>query len=370
MSYPHTAITINNRRVTITDIRSAVEKPQDEFEEHTFEFIRQWFSDQRHFEIQTSGSTGIPKRITFHRDQMISSARMTEKALLLKSGYTALVCLDTRYIAGKMMLVRCFTTGMAILAVTPTANPLSHLNSPVHFTALVPYQVYHILESTATSHFNSIHTAIIGGAPLEKSIIPKLNTLGTNFFATYGMTETISHIALQKLNGADQSEWFKAIPGVSIGQDDRSCLVISVPFLPEPLVTNDIVELRNSTEFRWLGRWDNVLNSGGVKVIPEKVEENIRRIFERLELPRRFFLSSIPDMKLGDKIVLFVEGNDISLHLQQRLSEELLDELEPYEAPKEVIVLTTFEMTNTGKLNRFSTARNSDKSRQKFTLKK
>jgi O-succinylbenzoic acid--CoA ligase len=368
--YPHNAITINRRRVAVADIVAGVATAQDEFEANTFHFIQKWMSNAMLFELHTSGSTGIPKKVVFNRGQMEASARMTAEALSLQPGYTALICLDTRFVAGQMMLVRCLITGMAIVAMTPSANPLSGLNTRIDFAAMVPYQVFHILESTEVSYFNKIRTIIIGGAALDQQVKARLQKLDTRFYATYGMTETISHIALQKLNGSDRSDTFKSLPGISVNTDSRQCLTIKVPFLSEELVTNDLVELVSNHEFVWLGRWDNVLNSGGIKIIPEKVEEALRHVFENLGIQRKFFISSIPDVQFGDKIVLFVEGDEIMLQDQHRLGVEIPKVLSPYEIPKEVIILKSFEMTESGKLNRYRTRQNCDKSSQKFTLKK
>lgn len=368
--YPHDAITINHRRVSINDILTSTASAQDQFEVNTFGFIKRWLDGDEIFELHTSGSTGTPKKIAFHRDQMIASALMTVKALTLQSDYTALVCLDTRFIAGQMMLVRCLMAGMGIVAVTPSANPFSGLQGPVDFAALVPYQVFHILHSTEVSFFNTVRRVIVGGAALDPQVIRQLQSFDAAFYATYGMTETISHIALQRLNGSDQSKFYHTLPGISVRTDERQCLVIRVPFLERELITNDLVELRSNHEFRWLGRWDNILNSGGIKIIPEKIEENIRQVFDELGIHQKFFISSIPDMQFGDKIVLLVEGAEITLQDQSQLSDGLSKVLASYEIPKEVIILKSFEMTESGKLNRFRTRQNIDKSLQKFTLKK
>src|SRR5688572_19141149 len=171
MKYPHDSLTINHRVVRIDDIRSSRVAAFDAFETSTFLFIRRWFSDENQFEIQTSGSTGPSKTISFTRDQMIASARMTEKALGLQPSYTALICLDTRFIAGQMMLVRCFTTGMAIQAVTPSSGPFAGLTAPVDFAALVPYQVYHTIETPESRFFNTTNTIIVGGAAIDRGAI-------------------------------------------------------------------------------------------------------------------------------------------------------------------------------------------------------
>jgi o-succinylbenzoate---CoA ligase len=370
MKYPYDIITMNGRAVSIDDICSQRETGLDDFEVSTFSFIRKWKTDAQHFDIFTSGSTGPAKKITFTRDQMMASARLTAQALDLKAGYTALVCLDTRFIAGQMMLVRSFTTGMHIVAVTPSANPFSELVSPVDFAALVPYQVYHILETPEARFFNSIGTIIVGGAALDDTICTRLQQFNTAFYATYGMTETISHVGLQKINGPDATAYFTPLPGISTETDHRDCLILTVPFLKEKIITNDLVELKGSGQFIWLGRWDNVLNSGGVKIIPERVEDQIRIVFREMNFDQKFFLSAVPDVQFGDKIVLFVEGTPFTLQDQRSLREALSKALSPYEIPKEVIILKSFEMTQSGKLNRYSTRQNIDKSLQKFTLKK
>ena len=369
MDYPYDDITINGRIVLIQDILDQNDIGQDEFEQHTFEFIRQWFSGVEDFTLQTSGSTGTPKKITFTRQQMIASATATQHALDLKSGFKALVCLDTQYVAGQMMLVRCFVTAMEIIAVTPAAHPLQN-QPPVDFVALVPYQVYTILASDQKDAFNHRCIYIIGGAPLDAAAINKLQYFQASFYATYGMTETLSHIALKKLNGLDASVNFRIVPGISIQQDDRGCLVIDAPSLGTRVETNDIVEIFDQENFRWLGRYDNIINSGGVKIIPEIVEGMIATVFSGLHYPNRFFISSEADEKLGERVLLFVEGNLFSDDHQKIISEKLRKNLPTYAIPRAIVVVEKFETTQTGKINRLRTVQNSDKTLQKFTLKK
>jgi O-succinylbenzoic acid--CoA ligase len=372
MQYPYATIRINGREVSLQDILKDNETPRDDFEKSTFSFIRQWHGPQRDFELRTSGSTGPPKKITITRDQMIASARATAKAIDLRQGYTALTCLDTSYIAGQMMLVRSFTTGMKVIAVTPSANPFRRLDvrDKIDFTALVPYQVQAVIQSPEDAYFNTIGIIIIGGAALPLQAREQLQRYQARFFATYGMTETLSHIALQPLNGKDASAYFQVLPGIVVQQDERHCLVIEAPHLPEKVVTNDVVELQNSTHFQWLGRFDTIINSGGVKVIPEKVEAEVEKALRCLNIYCDFFISGVPDSQLGEKIILIIKEKILTDEELGNLYTALQKSLSRYEIPKEVIVLKSFDMTETGKINRYSTLENLDKSLQKFTFKK
>jgi O-succinylbenzoic acid--CoA ligase len=368
--YPFEFITINGRNIEISAILTRTAYPQDEFEQNTFDFICRWRSEEQRFELQTSGSTGAPKKISVSREQMVASATLTGEALSLMNGYQALICLDTRYIAGQMMLVRCFVIGMKIIAVTPCANPFVHTEQVIDFVALVPYQVYAILDSVQHKVFNVINTVIVGGAPIDAVAVKKLQSYSTQFYATYGMTETVSHVALKRLNGASASNDFKVLPGVEISLDDRGCLMLDVPYLSTRMVTNDIVEILGHGAFLWLGRFDHVINSGGVKIMPETVEEQVGMIFSELHYPHRFFISSDRDEKLGEKVVLYVEEKIFTAIEQVFLSETLRKVLPAYALPREIITVNKFETTQTGKINRLRTVQNSDKTLQKFTLKR
>lgn len=357
MTYPFPTIWINGRDISIEAIRNETASPASDFERATFSFIRDWLSNQATFEIQTSGSTGTPKRILLTREQMLTSARMTEQALSLKAGYTALVCLHTQYIAGRMMLVRCFATGMRIVVTEPAANPLENLPETIaiDFTALVPYQLYAILASPQAARLSSIGSAIIGGAPLNRETIHELHAYSCIFYATYGMTETISHIALQTLNGINASAVFRALPGIALAIDERGCLTIEAPHLSEKIITNDIIELKNSNEFIWLGRWDNVINSGGVKIIPEHLESRMVNTLYKCGILRSFFIAAIPDKKLGEKITLILEGEDLSEENKYIIFQELKQSFSSYEIPKSIVTLSKFLYTGTDKIDRRKT---------------
>jgi o-succinylbenzoate---CoA ligase len=319
-------------------------------------FCKAWLGGREEFVLHTSGSTGRPKEIILHRKQLIQSAMATAKAVSLKASETSLVCLDPAYIGGMMMLVRSLEVGMNIIVVEPCANPFEKLESKnkIHFAALVPYQVKAILDSPQNEFFNQLETVIIGGAPLDESTRKRLQNFSCQFYETYGMTETISHIALKKINGKTKSAYFETLPNISIRQDEHACLCIAAPYLPTEIVTNDVVELKNFQEFIWLGRLDNVINSGGVKIFPESTEKKIENLFLELNLKNEFFIAGLPDDRLGQSVALIIEEN-ISADQQIQLEFKLKKYLLRFEIPKSIKFAERFFRTDTGKINRTKT---------------
>jgi len=346
-------IVINNRDVSIDDIQAGRAAAKTAFEQATFDFIRAWLAGEDPFIITTSGSTGDAKPISITRSQMKESAMRTVNALGLAANDVSLVSLNTQYIGGRMMLVRALEAGMQILAVEPTSTPLAGIDNHIDFTAMVPLQVEATLASNKASKFDEMKAVIIGGAAVSDALQTSIQKINAPVYATYGMTETISHIALKRLNGNDASSYFTTFPGVGIELDDRGCLIISASYLPETIVTNDLVEIIDRNKFQWLGRWDNVINSGGIKVMPEKLEVEIGKIFNSLNVRQNYFVHGIPDTRLGSKIILVVEGeffvkkNEVLKALSQTFSK--------YEIPKEIISIPTFIYTTTGKINRKKT---------------
>ena len=355
-TYPFDSITINGREVLLADVIENAASPESGFEASTFLFIQKWFSASDTFAQKTSGSTGVPKNILITRAQMIMSAKLTAEALRLKKGDHALLCLDTEYIAGKMMLVRSLVTGMKIVAVNPSPNPFREIsrNVTVDFVAIVPMQLIEIIQSDQAYRLNSIKNILVGGAALDQGIKNKLSTFNGRVYATYGMTETISHIALQPVNGPAASEYFTVLPGIKISADDRGCLEINAPHFGEKIVTNDLVEIRDSSRFKWLGRIDNVINTGGKKIIPEKIEDQINRLFDQQKVRNKFFISSIADPVLGNKLILIIEG-DLENLTGESLKSYLRENLRNYEVPKEIYTNINFVLTKNGKVNRKET---------------
>jgi O-succinylbenzoic acid--CoA ligase len=358
MPYSFHIMRFNGREIRLEDILNKTAQARSAYEESAFSFIRGWSSDSDSFTQRTSGSTGKPKSISISRHQMVASARMTQQVLQLQAGETALLCLDAGYIAGKMMIVRAFTTDMNLIMVDPSSNPLKaiHAKERIDFIALVPAQLSEILQSDENHRLNEIKNIIVGGAELNESITNKISKFSGRVFETYGMTETISHIALRPVNGPWASEYFKTLPGITIGTDDRGCLEIHAPFLPEKVVTNDMVYLKNATSFKWIGRADNIINSGGIKINPESIEGEIQKLFVALQIQNRFIISSLPDPVLSNKLILIIEGNLPTTI--ERLSTSLKEILPPYHVPRQIIVNAIFATTENGKVNRQETTKN------------
>jgi len=328
------------------------------YEKSALRFCQEWTSGQDSFTIDTSGSTGVPKKITLRREQMIASAEKTIKALDLREGMTSLVCLDTNYIAGRMMIVRSIIAPMDMIITGPSANPLKDLPpAQIDFVALVPYQLRAIVASPQRDRLNSIGRIILGGAPIDQELLSDISKLQVPCYATFGMTETLSHIALQKLNGVDLQDSFHVLDGNDISTDDRQCLVIDADYLDDTIVTNDIVEFTSARQFRWLGRFDNVINSGGVKIMPESVEKIVGNYMLSQQLKNRFFVTGLSHPQLGQQAVLIVEGL-LTENQETDLLVWLRDKLPRYEIPKAVLYADNFTATATQKVNRAASAAN------------
>lgn len=341
----------------VYSIDQVVQEPtlgKSNFEKSTFAFCRDWLAGKKEFIMPTSGSTGIPKSIVVQRNQMIASAEATGVFLGLKAGDNALVCLDTKYIAGAMMLVRCFHIGMNPIIVEPSSNPIKSVESTIDFAAFVPLQLRYLLDESSTK-LNQISTAIIGGASIDLQLENEVKKLTVSLYSTYGMTETISHVALKRLNGDQIDTAYRALPGIVFETDSRGCLIANVPYLSEPIITNDLVELVSKTSFHWIGRWDNIINSGGIKISPEKLETELQFIFQKARVSNRFFAGARQDKLLGQKVCLIIEGPQLPPPQISYLESLFRDALERYSIPKEIIFVEKFVETASGKINREAT---------------
>ena len=242
------------------------------------QFLLNWMDETDFVTVHTSGSTGKPKQIQLLKERMMNSAFMTGKYFGFKSGQTALLCLPCDYIAGKMMVVRSIMWGLDLQLVPPTGNPMANIDQPIDFAAMIPLQVANIFEQSPEK-FRLIKKLIIGGGKVDAQLQAKLQTIPTECYATYGMTETITHVAIKRLNGEHQTDYFQGLSDIQFATDARGCLTIKAPRLSEDLVvTNDIVDLKNAQQFEWLGRIDNVINTGGGKGLSRKNRSKIGRI--------------------------------------------------------------------------------------------
>lgn len=348
--YPYHEIICNQRSISIEAILLSKEIGQTPFEHSLFQFIQQWMSSKDTFTLHTSGSTGAPKKIILSRAQFQQSAQRTIQALNLTSGSTAFICLDTKYIAGKMMAVRALEGHLKIIATEPVSNPLA-TEILFDFTAVVPIQLQEIIRTEKSRKIlDQCKVVIVGGASVNSQIEKEVKQLSCAVYATYGMTETVSHIALQRLNGKESVDFFTTLPGIFIDTDERGCLVITLS--KEKIITNDLVTILSPTTFRLLGRIDHVINSGGVKIFPEKIEKVIDQYLSKLGITRAFFTAGVPDERLGQKLILVIEGESLPKTVEGSLAHHLKETLDRYEVPRQIIYLPAFSRTETGKINR------------------
>ena len=318
----------------------------NEFEQSIKDFLVEWFSDSEVMIAHTSGSTGTPKEIILTKKNMRKSANMTGKYLHLEKGNSALLVMPVTYIAGKLMLVRAIEIGLKLICMQPTSHiSLDEINrgisqdfTSIDFVALTPMQVENSLDFVS-----KCQKLIIGGAPLSGKVKQELFAFENGVYETYAMTETITHIAFkqvanQKYPNAEQV--FEAFDEVTISQDERGCLVIDTPYDGLQVVTNDIVEIIDSRKFNWIGRADNVINSGGIKLFPEQIENKLKPFIHS-----DFYITSKADELLGQKLILVVEGEERSLDFSST-------DLTKYQVPKEIVFIPKFPRTESGKIKR------------------
>lgn len=326
-------------------------KEGDSYERDIGDFLIDWVSDRDHIMQQSSGSTGTPKPIRLLKEHMIHSARATGEFLGLGPGSRVMVCLPMSAIAGKMMLIRAMVLGWDLHMVPPVSDPLREVSGSFDFAAMVPLQLEKSLKK-----LSRVGKLIVGGAPVLPSLLARLPKKGTEIWQTYGMTETASHIALRKLQPVPAGEDpeavlppYRALEGIRFELDDRGCLIIHAPgWSDHPIRTNDLVTLESETSFRWLGRIDYVVNSGGVKLMPDLLEI---RMSPYLEF--RFFLCGMDDASLGQKLVLFAEGEEDPGAVRKAL--EASGRFDRFELPREVYCVPSFAETMTGKVDRLKT---------------
>ena len=309
------------------------------------EFLAQWNDTSDVIEVHTSGSTGKPKRLLVEKRRMVNSARITCDFLGLKEGDSALLCMPLDYIAGKMVVVRSLVSHLHLISVTPSSHPLKDVTQPIDFAAMVPLQVYSSLQEPAErERLLSIRHLIIGGGAIDDSLESQLQQFPNAVWSTYGMTETLSHIALRRISGENSSLWYSPLDGVDVSLSSDSCLEIYAPQVnPEKLHTNDIAELRTlpdgSKEFRILGRKDNVIDSGGIKIQAEEVERLLRP-----HLSCGFMITKVSDARLGEAVTILIESDDAYLALS--ICKHVLPK---HWVPRHVLPISHIPLTETGK---------------------
>lgn len=343
----HLRFKLNGIHYTFEDLKHVAYsfvKEGEDYEKSLGLFLLDWLDVKDTIDVKTSGSTGFPKTITLKKQAMVNSSIATGDFFGLKPGDKAIHCLPSSFIAGKMMFIRALFLGLELELVKPVSEPQFNPNECYDFAAMTPMQLHNTYKD-----INHIKTVIVGGAKVFKPLVDAIQNSKTTIYETYGMTETVTHIALKQLNNfkteTTNTPYFKLLPNVTIKTDDRDCLVINAPALSEmPIITNDIVKTHTKNEFEWLGRFDNVINSGGVKIYPEEVE---KKLYDKIR--ERFFIASEEDPVLGEKVILVIE-NDAN-----ELNSLIFKGLNKFEKPKVIYTAGRFVETKSGKIMRSKT---------------
>ena len=328
----------------------------DEYRQSVINFVAEWESlsaglSQAGYSpvinVSTSGTTGAPKTIEFTKDQAEASARYTGRFFDFKKGEAVLLNLSPGFVAGKLMIVRALVHELTLVVAPLQSDPFENIESlplKIKLAAFVPYQVEAILANENSKRvYESLENVIIGGGEIYPALELRIKELKNNNYATFGMTETLTHIALRPVDG--QTDFYTCLPGIKVSKDDRECLVVKPNNVVQQLLqTNDIVELLDEHRFRWIGRYDNVINSGGIKISPEADEQVIRHL-----IPSRFYITSKKNTSFGEEPVLAIEG-------EAKHADELLKQiavlLPKYHAPRSIAWFHQFEETPSGKIKR------------------
>lgn len=316
----------------------------DDWEKHLLNFLVNWFLDTNSIELKTSGSTGTPKLIRTLKSNLRLSAQSTNRFFKITPASRLISCLPANFIAGKMMIIRALEAGCQLHLIKPESNPFQQIQTEADFIAVTPHQLNQAISQKST--VDRVKNILIGGERITAKLLDSISKLKSNCYASFGMTETLSHIAVQSLNHPFNPA-YRTLNGVKISQDERSCLVIEAPWVEKSITTNDLVEMINEQEFRWLGRLDDVINSGGIKLHPASMEEKLVRLFDK-----RICISSLNDQTFGEIPVLIIENKGRSEPESSQLLDKLNSLLDVYEKLKGIFHLQEFPETESGKINR------------------
>jgi O-succinylbenzoic acid--CoA ligase len=327
-----------------------ITKPQkSEHEKELAGFLKEWYSNKKFIEVKTSGSTGAPKIIRLNKEFVAKSAQRTLKFFELKKNDRILHCLLMQYIAGKLMVVRALLGELDLFFTEPSTDFSFLKNEKFRFAAMVPNQVTKILnrENSLGELLGNIEKLLIGGSSIPASLNEALQNISSDCYSSYGMTETSTHIALQKINDTGADGWYHCMENIRVSLSAEGSLQIYLPGLEnQPLQTTDLAELKDEKTFRILGRADNVIISGGIKFSPEQLEKKLAPF-----ISEPFLISSLPHESLGQQLILVMEGKE-NIEKLEKLKEICRQQLGKYEQPKQVLFLKNIPKTNNGKLAR------------------
>jgi len=341
-------------------LENSTRLPEDAYYDLVRQIIISWKSRNENFSLKTSGSTAEPKLIPFTRQQLILSANQTIDYFGLKSGDTLFCCLSPTHAAGFMMLIRSLVIGMNLYLIEPSSNPLKDIEAgnKADFAAFIPLQLINILEQTPEkiSFLDTMKAIILGGGIIPSGLLNKIDLIKCPVYETFGMTETLTHFALKRINGPHPDKSFRLMPGVEISKDKKDCLVVkSEVTLQREVATNDIIHINPDNTFDWLGRTDQTINSGGYKIQIESTENAINKILKNAGIELNSFLFKVEDEKLGERIEMMVEKTDKMLMNDKEIKELLKKSLHTYEIPKKIHFTASFEFTSLGKIDKRKT---------------
>lgn len=308
-----------------------------------FQFLESWYNDKEHISVSTSGSTGTPKTIRLKKSAMLASAKNTAEHFKFAPNQKALLSLPVSFIAGKMMVVRSILSDLDLRVTRPTSTPLAGLKESFDFVPMTPHQFAY----SSVNELNRVNKILLGGGPITAKTQSIVSKIDAAVYHGFGMTETITHIALRELQGTEAEPIYNALPGVKLSLDSESRLQIQSHYF-DSITTNDIVKLTNNQSFKWIGRYDNIINSGGIKLFPEQIEAKLTKL-----LPMPYFITSETDENLGECVVLVVEKEITEDKLELLASFNSV--LEKYERPKKVYFAASFLRTENGKIQRTKT---------------
>lgn len=314
------------------------------WEQDFFEFLREWYNDKDSIKVQTSGSTGAPKLIELKKLFVAESAARTIRFFNLKQSDRILHCLPSRYIAGKLMLVRALIGKLDLYLVDPSSDFSFLQTQSFKFAAMVVNQVEKLFQ--LGNEWN-LEYLLIGGSAIPQPLETKLQHINTLCYSSYAMTETATHIALRQLNGTNRDDYYHCLEGISVDLNQQGCIRIHMSGLESGSIeTNDLGELINTKTFKVPGRADNIIISGGIKFLPEQIEEKLED-----SIPVPYAISSAPDERLGEKLILLVESSADDA-LKSAIEMQCRSLLAKYEQPKEIVFTDKLPRTGNGKIDR------------------
>lgn len=312
-------------------------------------FLEAWSDEQNIFPALTSGSTGKPTRVLLRKEYAVASALATIEHLDLQAGNNVLLSMPAAYIAGRMMIVRAIVGNFNLLPVPLSSTPQIPSES-IGLAAFTPHQFYNIVDSHENLNHLNIQNILLGGAPVSENLIRQIKGFRGRIYETFGMTETYSHVAMKMRYPVDEDLFTAVGPARFRERDNR--LIVDAPHLGiDGLETRDVVELEGPKKFRWVGRADFVINSGGIKIFPEMVEKKLIPVIKQ-----PFFITGRPDPEFGQRVVLVIEGAPSGIP-EKQLMDQMEKVLGKYEKPKSIVWVDTMVYTQTGKINRTETVK-------------